>query len=89
MKIDTALYDHLDKTASDRCWTRTQLFRNLNGDRCIRSRWEKGRGSREVVMYISVNVDTNSLDELRVIKCKYEIETENTVEAVIATIENA
>lgn len=75
-QINTQLHDALALLASDHCWSKTQEFRNMNKDRCIRSRWEKGKGARATVIYLGVNVDSGELVDLRVIKGKYEIETE-------------
>ena len=69
-----AYYD-IAMLAKDYGWTRTQRFNNMNGDRCIRARWQKGAGKKESVLYIAVNVDSGDVVEVRTIVGNREVES--------------
>lgn len=72
MALQTADYETAQQIAIDHGWLRTGVFRNMNGDRCIRGRWVKGAGRSERVMYLAVNVDSGEIADLRAIKANRE-----------------
>lgn len=61
------IFNQVDQSAKDCGWIRTGLFRNMNGDRCIRARWIKGSGRKERALYLGINVDTGVIVDCRCI----------------------